>query len=69
MQDGFAISFGLVGQFEPVPGHAEKEDPAVHVADVLGKFDAVGGIESIASDSFASHGHSPNVVERPRCVF
>ena len=59
IKTGFAISFSLVGQFEPVAGHAEEEDPAVRVADVLGKFDAVGGIEAVASDSFASHRHSP----------
>jgi len=55
IESGSATSFRLLSQFEPVAGHAEEEDPAVRVVDVLGKFDAVGGIKAVTGDSFPIH--------------
>lgn len=61
IKSGCAASFCLVGELEPVTGHAEEEDPAVHVADVLGKFDAVGGIEAVTGNGFPTHRHPPDI--------
>jgi hypothetical protein len=62
---GIAMPLGLVGQSKPVPGHIEQEHPTVQVGNELGKFDAIGSVESIASNSLASHHHSPECLVTP----
>jgi hypothetical protein len=63
-----ATSIRLLGQFEPVTGHTEEEDPAVHVANLLCEFDAVGGIEAVTGDRFPTHQTFPRIFWRPTCL-
>lgn len=55
---GLAFFFGLVGKFEPVSRHGEKEDPTVRIGKALGELDAIGGVKAVAGNGFTIYGHS-----------
>lgn len=58
----FQLLLGKPGQFDPVPGHVEKENPAIDVGQVSGQLDAVGRVKPIAGDGLASRTHFPRHV-------
>ena len=55
---GLAFFLGLVGKFEPVSRHGEKEDPTVRIGKALGELDAIGGVKAVAGNGFTIHGRS-----------